>query len=414
MAEIRDVVHGFIQLDEQEVEIINHPVFQRLRRIKQLSLTDMVYPGANHTRFEHSLGVMQMATEMFDSIISKKQAHDILCSELKFDEAGLGRARKIIRLAALLHDVGHSPFSHAGEMTMPLISESEKRYSHEDYSIAIIKKYFGEIIENHPISQNYGLKTSDVTILLGDESVKITKNAIWKDLISGQLDADRSDYLLRDSIHLGVSYGLYDKSRLINCITIGRHYDSEALSMAIERSGWHIAESLVIARYQMFSQVYFHKTRRIFDYHVGQAIKAILHELKLPGDTYPSPDHLDQYIEFDDWKMYGALKSGMGGSHGKIILNRTPYHCIVESNEPPTKEDIQKLEEKKQECTNRGIDYYIDNKATTSWYKIEKDILISLKDNSSTVPLSTLSKIVNAMVEKPKTIRLYIPKEESL
>lgn len=142
MKKIRDVVYGFVSLDEQECEIINHPAFQRLRRIKQLSLTDMVYPGAVHTRFEHSIGVMQMASDMYDSIVCKKEAKSIL-QELSLDDNGIKRYRKIVRLAALLHDVGHSPFSHAGEDLMPIVSNDNskslhtdlkpKRYKHEDY-----------------------------------------------------------------------------------------------------------------------------------------------------------------------------------------------------------------------------------------------------------------------------------------
>ena len=141
--EIRDAVYGFIQLDEQEWDIINHPVYQRLRRIKQLSLTDMAYPGAQHTRLEHSFGVMQMATDIFNSIISKERARTLLKDRYHLKESGFDRYRKIIRLAALLHDIGHAPFSHTCEDLMPFkSSDMKKRYDHEEYSIAIIKKYF--------------------------------------------------------------------------------------------------------------------------------------------------------------------------------------------------------------------------------------------------------------------------------
>jgi HD superfamily phosphohydrolase len=138
--EVRDILFGFIRFDAQEREIINHSAFQRLRRIKQLALTDMIYPGAAHTRFEHSLGVMQMATDMYECITEKSA--DVLGKNLSMDDSGIRRWRKVIRLAALLHDVGHAPFSHAGEDLFPKLPGSEKRYKHEDYSIAIIKEYF--------------------------------------------------------------------------------------------------------------------------------------------------------------------------------------------------------------------------------------------------------------------------------
>lgn len=146
--EIRDPIFGFITIDEWEREIVNHRVFQRLRRIKQLALTDMVYPGATHTRFEHSLAVMHIATQMFDSIVNKRR--EWLKSELNFTEDGFGRDRVLVRLASLLHDVGHGPFSHAGEELMPVNPETNKPYKHEDYTEAIIRYLMKDVIENHP------------------------------------------------------------------------------------------------------------------------------------------------------------------------------------------------------------------------------------------------------------------------
>ncbi|GAV23385.1 HD domain-containing protein [Carboxydothermus pertinax] len=148
--EIRDPIHGFIKIDEWEREIINHPIFQRLRRIKQLAWTDMVYPGAMHTRFEHSLGVMHTATKMFKSIVEKDSL--FLKNELKYNNAGIERDLAVLRIACLLHDVGHPPFSHAGEDLMPTNPKTNKAYKHEHYSAAIIRHFFKEVIEQHPIN----------------------------------------------------------------------------------------------------------------------------------------------------------------------------------------------------------------------------------------------------------------------
>ena len=222
---VRDPIYGFVKLDAQEMDIVNSEYYQRLRRIKQLSLTDMVYPGATHTRFEHSLGVVQMASDMFDSIVGKEAN----LRRLELKQTSLPRIKKIIRLAALLHDIGHAPFSHAGEGSMPFLLKSDvryeagknKRYEHEDYSIAAIKFIFRDYIENHRFGESFGIKAEDVTGLLGDKTVLPTRTSlIWGSLISGQLDADRADYLLRDSLHLGVDYGTYDRNRLVNCITL--------------------------------------------------------------------------------------------------------------------------------------------------------------------------------------------------
>lgn len=406
---IRDVVYGFVVLDAQECEIIDHPIFQRLRRIRQLSLTDMVYPGATHTRFEHSIGVMQMATDMFDCIVANSKL--ALVEAYSLDNTGIQNARKTIRLAALLHDVGHACFSHSSEELMPPLPPSHrryveganKRYEHEEYSIAIIKEKFRPIIEDHPLNRNYRIKAEDVTALLGDPSVRTdAPSLLWKELISGQIDADRADYLLRDSLHLGVSYGLYDRSRLINGLTLGKS-ETDDLILAIEENSWHIAESLVLARYQMFSQVYFHKVRRIYDYHIQEAIKEILRNTGDGADCYPTPNELDKYLSFDDWEIYSALKKNLGGIHGDIVLNRKHFKCIFKSQPIPTEEDeaeINKLLE-----SYRDKQYYLDNKASTMWYKLDKDIAIY--GNGLTQPLSEKSRIVKSMIEKTVQKRFY-------
>lgn len=412
--EIRDAVYGFVLLDEQEWEIINHPTYQRLRRIKQLSLTDMVYPGATHTRFEHSIGVMQMATDFYDSIMNKPRARSLLEERYHFNEAGIQRYRKIVRLAALLHDIGHSPFSHAGEELMPIKDRGldgapDKRYKHEEYSVAIIKEQFRDLIEKHPISSsNYNISAEEVTALLGDNTKINALLLLFKELISGQLDADRADYLLRDSIHIGVNYGVYDKNRLINCIDIGQIHESEDLVLAVQEGGWHIAESLVLARYQMFSQVYFHKTRRAYDYHITGAVKNILLALdKNSGGCYPTPAQLNKYIEFDDWMMHGLLKNGAGGEHGQLVLDRKHYRKVDETNGYiPTELEMRRIENRREQFEKDGIKCFVDRVAP-NWYKIDKDIWVCDEDRGFVDELSKKSPIVKSMVDAPRKLRIY-------
>jgi HD superfamily phosphohydrolase len=324
------------------------------------------------------------------------------------DDAGIRRWRKVIRLAALLHDVGHAPFSHAGEDLLPKMPESERRFKHEDYSIAIIKECFRDIIETHAINNNYGIKVDEVTALLGDLSVKSTAlSLLWKELISGQLDADRADYLLRDSIHLGVSYGIYDRNRLTRCMVLGTS-ETGAPIVAVQDKGWHIAESLVIARYQMFSQVYFHKTRRIYDYHLYKATKKILLHHRLKDGCYPNPTDIAGYLKFDDWFMFGELSIGHGGEHGDIINKRNHYKCVFETGMLPTPEEEVLINEKKDELKCENAKIFFDDKATTSWYKQERDICIFGKNSNKSRPLSAESKIVKSMISVPELKRLYI------
>ena len=405
--EIRDVIYGFIILDKQEVDIINSPEFQRLRRIRQLSLTEMVYPGANHTRFEHSLGVMQMASEMYDSLVSKSKN---LLIQLGLQETGIRRWRKVIRLAALLHDIGHPPFSHSGEGLFSINPKTGNNYNHEEYSIAIIKLKFKTYIEDHEINLNYGIKVDEVTALLGDtsnpENALNTFALLWKSLISGQLDADRADYLLRDSLHAGVSYGVYDKNRLVRCMVLGKN-DTDSTVVAVESGGWHIAESLVIARYQMFTQLYFHKTRRIFDYHINQATKEVLLSLGEKDGCYPPVDRLDDYLAYDDWMIWGQLKQGHGKEHGRIVLDRKHYKCIFETSLLPTPDEEEKLLHLTEELQKKGTPFYLDEKATTKWYKLDKDIPILDEKTGYTKPLSEMSSIIKSLVSVPMIKRLY-------
>jgi len=182
----------------------------------------MVYPGATHTRFEHSLGVMHLATLMYDAIISNEDNKKILEEMLSYNEIGLKKDRQLVRLSSLLHDVGHAPFSHASEEIMPINGQTGKHHKHEDYTTAMIKGPLKSTIENHQINRNnFGITAEEVAGLIEGNAKILGDRIFWKVIISSQLDADRGDYLLRDSHHIGVKYGVYDHSRLINTLALG-------------------------------------------------------------------------------------------------------------------------------------------------------------------------------------------------
>lgn len=242
--EIRDPIHGFIRLNELEWDVINQPVFQRLRRIRQLAWTDMVYPGAMHTRFEHSIGVMHVASRLFDAIV--RRSRDILEKEYKFDESSLGRQRRIIRLAALLHDLGHGPFSHAGEELLPMNPANKKRFVHEDYSAESIRYGLGDLIANHRSAKLHGITVESILAVFAAPA-STAGELIWKDLVSGQMDADRMDYLLRDAFHSGVQYGKYDLDRVVNTLRLCPDPETEGHLIGVEEDGIHAVEGLLRA-----------------------------------------------------------------------------------------------------------------------------------------------------------------------
>ena len=228
-------------------------------------------------------------------------------------------------------------------------------------------------------------------------------------MISGQIDADRADYLLRDSLHLGVNYGVYDKNRLVNCVTVGQDEAGDCF-LAIRAEGWNVAESLVIARYQMFLQVYFHRVRRALDYHVEQAVKDVLKTQKDKEGLFPPPTNeknLQKYLEFDDWTMYGAFKKGKGGQHGERILRRALYKCEKEWSE-----DISPEEEEKITGDLEKRSGHLDKGAVTKWYNLDKDIRIYDSKQNREYPLSYKSKLIEVMPVLPKVARLFIDHDE--
>lgn len=385
--EIRCPVHGFIALSAWEREIIAQPSFQRLRRIRQLGWTDQVYPGAMHTRFEHSLGVMHVATRMYDAIVS--HSGDLLREELNYDDAGLARDRIRVRLAALLHDVGHAPFSHAAEELLP-VGPDGSRFAHEDYSAAVIRLKLRTAIEDHPENQNYGFRADDVADLLEGRSTA-GRSLFWRPLITGQMDADRLDYLLRDSLHCGVAYGQFDWLRLVHSLRVVR--TSEDLRLGVEEGGFHAAESLILARYFMFTQVYLHKTRVAFDHHLQEALVAIL-----PDGRFPAPveESLGNYLNWDDWRVLGILADGQAGEHGNCLRQREHVREVYHTPETPTPHDLEKFDEAKKRL-REWAPYEVN--AEKSWYKVgETDIPVAAGTPGAEVrPLSQYSSVIASM-----------------
>lgn len=417
--EVRDPIHGFVQINDWERQIINDPTFQRLRRIKQLAWTDMVYPGAVHNRFEHSLGVMHVATRIFDAIATKEEK--FLKSELKYTDAGLDRDRVLLRLACLLHDIGHSPFSHAGEGLMLTNPESGKAYKHEHYSAAVVRFVMKDVIENHPLNQNYGITAEEVAKFIEGSKPKFGRVLLWRDLLSSQLDADRADYLLRDSLHCGVTYGHFDLNRLLVTMKIGLT-ETGSPTLALEEGGIHIAEALILARYQMFTQVYFQHTRRAYDHHIADALKNLLEKEQASNTDivekgkFPAPtsfDEIKQYLHWDDWKVLGMLSSGEGGEAGAILKERKHFRCVFKTRENPTPKEIDLCEIIGSEFNKLGVPGFQDN-ASSSWYKVgNEDILICSEDENDrrTVPLSSLSSLVKGLSPVIQQ-RIYVPIRE--
>lgn len=405
MYSFRDPIHGFIEFNQLEWDIINSVPFQRLRRVRQLAWTDLVYPGAMHTRFEHSLGVCHIATRLFNAIAVN--GADVLRSEYDFTDSGVARQRQIIRLAALMHDLGHGPFSHAAEEVFPFKEDGLRRYVHEEYSASIGINILGDLIKSHPYNKhNFGITIDEVTDIFASASVQ-KSSVLWKEIISGQMDADRMDYLLRDSYHSGVSYGRYDLDRVINTVCLCEDTEIGGHLVGVQEDGIHAVEGLLIARYMMFTQVYFHKTRVIYDHHYEEALKAIL----LPfGQVFPKPlpAEIVGYSEWDDWRVMAELRSGAGGEHGRRLMERDHFRLVFSTPEVPTLDDLDIYEEKKNKLDQSLI---VTKDAKKSWYKFQKEeirVRTANPGENRSVPLATRSPIVNGLSTVNQR-RIYTP-----
>jgi uncharacterized protein len=334
----------------------------------------------------------------------------------------LERDRVILRLAALLHDVGHSPFSHAGEDLMVLNPATGKAYKHENYSTEMIRAFMTDVIDDHRLNKRGFAVTADqVADFLEGKSRVGQGPLLWRELITSQLDADRADYLLRDSHHIGVEYGRYDLNRLVISLTIGLD-EAENPVLAMNEGGWHTAESIIIARYMMFTQVYFHKTRIIYDHHIGEAFKDMLAEDQAntdleSKDAFPPPTSkadLEKYMAWDDWRALGLLHGGAGGEHGKIIRTRKHHRVVFGTPDNASEEDERNAESLKQRLG--PLVAYHDNKAASTWYKLKGDEILVAKGLGESltrrlVPLSEMSYVVQGL-RASKRQRLYAALED--
>ena len=314
---IRDPIYGYIWLTDSELKIIDTPIFQRLRRIGQLALTKYVYPSAEHSRFVHSLGVVQAATNIVTEVVRFNP-------ELR-DES-FEKNLRTMRFSALLHDIGHTPFSHAAEKFF-----LGDIFTHED-----IGKF---VIENHPIISSE-IEKNDISpkvvasLLKGKATSQL---AIFKKFISDEFDADRADYLLRDSYCCGVKYGEYDYIRYAGAFRL-IEVNEGARRFAIEKGSLHAVEAFLLARYHYNLQVPFHRTRVGFDLVLGKYFADLKERGCLPelgfdvGSSALSGD-VDRFGTIDDNTIFELVKNDFadGNKWAKILMRQDRLHPIFDS-----------------------------------------------------------------------------------
>ncbi|MBS3782367.1 MAG: HD domain-containing protein [Candidatus Thermoplasmatota archaeon] len=317
---IQDTVHGSVKFSGPFLELIDCPELQRLRGIKQLGLTNLVFPGANHTRLEHSIGAYHVAEKMSQQL------------QLKEHE------KNTVKAAALLHDVGHAPFSH----TLEFIIESQKDKDHMDVTQELIRgdrkieerdhQTIPDILEDH------GIDPKQVADLIKEKTdrVKITDFNVHEEqgyfgeekymyqMIHGPLDVDQLDYLLRDSHYTGASHGIIDMERLIQTVEI---YNG---NLVVSKGGVAAVEGMLVARGLMYSSVYFHKTARIAELMLAKAVDWIE---ELPENLFSMTDR--QFLDFLERK----------GDFQREVVDRLKYRHLYKKCLSLSREELSQAKD---------------------------------------------------------------------
>jgi uncharacterized protein len=366
---IRDPIHGTIQVSDQEKAIIDSRFYQRLRNVRQLGFGDLAFPGATHTRHAHSLGAMHVASRLFEAVAARSELPADVCQRL----------RAAVRLAVLCHDIGHMPLSHASEKIAPRRSTlrlpawlsqgpdapgEDVQASHEDYTARlvldssltdIIRREYGDL----------GISPEAVASLItgapSPTAPDFTHAGVdwWpllRAMVSSELDADRMDYLLRDSFFTGVAYGRYDLDWIVQnlnpAVKDGRAY------FALSRAAIFAFEDFLLSRYHMFLSVYYHHTTINFDHMLRSYYEEAAGEFEIPSDP-------EAFLLCDDVALIQALRQSKN-RWAQRITERTPFKKLVEFTERDLGYDLGAME---QALRDAGIEHFaVESRGALSKY----------------------------------------------
>lgn len=423
--EIRDILHGSIFIHPSERPIIDSRYFQRLRQIKQLGFAEFSFPSATHNRYIHSLGCMHVASLAFDSIFSKD----------------FQRFRPVVRLAALLHDIGHGPLSHTTEIAMGNVQNLQisknselhpRKATHEDYSLKIIldselsrsiekaglpwgfgPKHVASLISSEAAYPHLAQETAEYFLEKVDGEL-IDFRPLLRQLISSEIDADRMDYLRRDSLHAGVSYGQFDFNWLVGHLSW--QIKDKKCYLALKHRALFAFEDFLISRFHMFLMVYFHYKTVVYDVMLGEYLQS-------PECTYTLPNDIEKYCECTDAQLYSHL-STQNNPWAQRIIEKRPYRMLVELHSgipaTPNADLAQKqlLAQIKEDLGNQNIHFL---KATSTgelskYFRKPGDPIFVLYDNHyskpSTIPLEQCTDLFQRYSEKREITRLYVSPED--
>ncbi|MFL5319235.1 MAG: HD domain-containing protein [Myxococcaceae bacterium] len=339
---IRDPIHGTIPVCDEEKAVIDSRFYQRLRHVRQLGFGELAFPGATHTRHAHSLGAMHVASRLFESVASRSDLPDDVRN----------RFRTAVRLAVLCHDIGHMPLSHASESIAPkrkllklpawLGDAKEEQASHEDFSAKILV----DSSLTPTIQEAFGplnVTPEDVAFLISgaqppNGGARFSHGGVnWapllRALVSGELDADRMDYLLRDSFYTGVQYGRFDLDWIISNLNAAVKDGSAYL--ALSKAAAFAFEDFLLSRYHMFVSVYLHHTSVNFDHMLHQYYEESRGEFEVPADP-------EEFLNCDDVALWSTLRKSRN-RWAQRIVSRQGFKLVASFTERDRDYDLPKL-----------------------------------------------------------------------
>ncbi|MBL7713942.1 MAG: HD domain-containing protein [Bdellovibrionales bacterium] len=442
--EIRDVIHGSIAIEPHELPVIDSRYFQRLRHIQQLGFGEYSFPSATHNRYIHSLGAMETATKAFDTLFGGPKGLRKKSGPRRLDLFGQApkahrRFRAVLRLAALLHDCGHGPLSHTSEIAMPPrldlklpeklfpgASTDKSKATHEDYTLKLIlDSGLTQILEKAGLE--FGFKPLHVASLI-DPNLKVDDDffedssidgkwdfrPVLQQLISSELDADRMDYLRRDSWYAGVTYGQFDFDWLV--ANLSAHRENGRVFLGLERKALYSFEDFLISRFHMFLMVYFHHKSVVFDEMLARYFASV------DSKDYQLPSDIEAYVKIHDADLYAHLAKS-SNPWARRISEKRPYRMLVElhsgmaeNSEPETNQAM--IARLKADLEKRKVDSIVTQSTgelSKYFRKPGHPIFVHL-DNlyqpSKTLRLEQCTDLFTRYSEKRVISRIYVSPED--
>lgn len=407
---VRDPIHGTIPVSDQEVRVIDGPYFQRLRTVRQLGFGDLAFPGATHTRHAHSLGAMHVAARLFDAMTAR----------VSLEPDARERFRAVVRLAVLCHDLGHMPFSHAAEKIAPpraalklpaWLPGAEAQASHEDFTARLLlDSSLTRLVEQAyaPLGITPPMAVALITGTLPPGGNPFLASGVdWfpalRALVSGELDADRMDYLLRDSFYTGVNYGRYDMEWVLQNLSVAER--AGRVHLALSKAAVFAFEDFLLSRYHMFLSVYYHHTSVSFDLMLRRYYEDAPGEFEIPADP-------EAFLYCDDVALITALRRSTS-DWARRITSRRGYKRVAEFTERDTGYDVDALT---RALTAAKVDHFtVESRGVLSKYFDEGEAPSLFVADHSTGRLTEVSKytpLYQRFAGAVRLTRVYVKPEQ--